>query len=560
MDIGVYISELLARNGELSVPGLGFLMLQKVPGYYNDTDGKFYPPTSVVKFDPQQIDDDSTLAQYIAEQKNISPSSAKYFADKYIASVREDALVREVQVGDIGGFLADEGRLIFIPSQKQVSNPAFFGLAPVNLPTRALPPPAPMVPPPAPPSPERPSYSNFTNPPQESTPPPADTPQPAAPTTPPAAPTRDRQALIDAFNASNKGAYAEQGVPTPPPAPAQQSSVPPPPPIRPQAPPIQNTRPDIYPPMDPAHPLSAVAKHQEEEEQRKPIALFVLIGLIVIIGVGVVALKRFAPAKFEALTHIFSRKAANSQTVDGKSSDTVKIKEPEPIIPPKIDSAKSDSIKKAQEIAMDPAKAKRIADSTRKAHRADSIKEAKQRKIDAQKRKADSLLTVKLNKEKRQKEIRDSITAVKAAALAAKLEARKNKALTTVVTPVPTPAKTTNSPPVQVPVPDRNTKVPATSVQKTVTQVPPGTGDLQYTAVEPDKTWFAVAGSASSAAVAEARIAGLKRIGITAFAVKKGSTIFIAMGAYARNSEAEAAADKFKQSGVADAYITQITK
>ena len=554
MDIGVYISELLTKNGEISVPGLGFLVLQKIPGYYNETDGRFYPPRATVQFDPQQINDDDTLAQYIADQKNISLSSSKYFVEKYIASIREDALVKEVHVADLGSFLADQGRLIFIPSQKPISNPAFFGLAPVNL-AKTLPPPAPISTPPPAPQSNEPSFSNFTTEqrppaydfdrPRETNerrniyqgntpyPPPLDdTPASAPPpssTPPPASPNRDRQALIDAFNANNKGAYAEQGIPPPPP----------------------HSRPDIFPPMSPLEP---VANDEEEEEvQKRPIALFILVGLIVVLAAGVFALKKFMPAKYDAIKNIFSHKTV-TQTADVKKGDTAIIKEPVANIPPPaLDSAQRDSLKKVH--ARDSVIAARVADSIKKVQRADSIKNAIASIADAKKRRKDSLENVRLTKIQRAKDRQDSIKNAKAekkrldaAALAAKLEAKKNKTASLPVTAAPVAAPTTT----------QNTKTVTANVQKTVAQ-PASTGNLQFTPVEPGKTWFAVIGP-FSATVAEARIAGLKKIGIEGFAVKKGATIFVAMGAYAKNSEADAAATKFKQSGVSEAYITQISK
>ena len=72
MDISFYISELLELRGDINVPGLGYLVQGRISGYYNEAEGKFYPPHNEVQFEPALLDDDTTLAQYIADKKNIS--------------------------------------------------------------------------------------------------------------------------------------------------------------------------------------------------------------------------------------------------------------------------------------------------------------------------------------------------------------------------------------------------------------------------------------------------------------------------------------------------------
>ncbi|RFZ95196.1 hypothetical protein D0C36_06620 [Mucilaginibacter conchicola] len=132
MDVGNYISELLAQKGEVSVPGLGYFAHTRVNGYYNEREGKFYPPTYSVQFDPQLIDDD-TLAQYMAEKKRISVASAKYFTEKYINSLKQLAQTEEAALADLGWFYIEQGRLFFSPNDEQSTDLNFFGYEPVAL-------------------------------------------------------------------------------------------------------------------------------------------------------------------------------------------------------------------------------------------------------------------------------------------------------------------------------------------------------------------------------------------------------------------------------------------
>lgn len=134
MDVAYYLSELLGQLGEVNVPGLGYFAKIRVDGYYNAADSTFYPPTNKVQFDPQIIDDDDdTLAQYIAEKKNISVASSRYFTEKYITALKQEAFMKDAPLADLG-FLYIEGKNItFKPADVMKNDPAVFGYAPLHL-------------------------------------------------------------------------------------------------------------------------------------------------------------------------------------------------------------------------------------------------------------------------------------------------------------------------------------------------------------------------------------------------------------------------------------------
>jgi hypothetical protein len=115
MDVGFYLGELLMQQGEVSVPGLGYFVQVRMSGYYDENERKFYPPYHQAQFDIQSIDDDA-LAEYIAVKKNISISSAKYFTEKYITNLKQQALISEVPIGD-----------------KIIDDTIFYGFEPVSI-------------------------------------------------------------------------------------------------------------------------------------------------------------------------------------------------------------------------------------------------------------------------------------------------------------------------------------------------------------------------------------------------------------------------------------------
>jgi cell division septation protein DedD len=132
MDVGFYLGELLMQQGEVSVPGLGYFVQVRVSGYYNEEERKFYPPYHQAQFDVQSIDDDA-LAEYIANKKNISVVSARYFAEKYITTLKQQAMISEVPIGNLGWFYTELSQLVFKPADKIIDDTIFYGLEPVSI-------------------------------------------------------------------------------------------------------------------------------------------------------------------------------------------------------------------------------------------------------------------------------------------------------------------------------------------------------------------------------------------------------------------------------------------
>jgi len=132
MNLADYVSELLAQRNEVSVPGLGYFEKVRISGYYNESEAKFYPPCHQVKFKPETSDDD-TFAEYIAREKNISLASSKYFIEKFISKLKEDAAEETFPFSGLGSVRMEHDQLIFIPNDKISGDPLFYGYAPVGI-------------------------------------------------------------------------------------------------------------------------------------------------------------------------------------------------------------------------------------------------------------------------------------------------------------------------------------------------------------------------------------------------------------------------------------------
>lgn len=133
MNLADYLSELLGQQDEVSVPGLGYFVRERVSGSFNEKENKFYPPYHKVKFIAQYKDDD-TFAQYVADKKNISLASSKYFAEKFISKLREEAAKGKYLFADLGLFQTDsDQQLIFKPHDKIAADPDFYGFAAIDI-------------------------------------------------------------------------------------------------------------------------------------------------------------------------------------------------------------------------------------------------------------------------------------------------------------------------------------------------------------------------------------------------------------------------------------------
>jgi hypothetical protein len=133
MDLAIYIKELLGLRGKVNVPGMGYFAQIRISGYYNEHENKFYPPHHQVNFDPQLIENDE-LAKYIADKKNISLASSRYFVDKYVIGVKQQVATQKVNIAGLGYLYTEHAELEFKPNSEYRENePAFYGLPPVKV-------------------------------------------------------------------------------------------------------------------------------------------------------------------------------------------------------------------------------------------------------------------------------------------------------------------------------------------------------------------------------------------------------------------------------------------
>lgn len=132
MDLSVYISELLNEHGTINIPQIGVFKQVRMRGHYNADEGKLYPPYFQTEFEHTVVEDDSLL-QYITNKSKVSTTSAKYFLDRYLYNILQQAEIGEAMLGRIGWISKDGDMLHFRPAPAVTANTAAFGFAPVSI-------------------------------------------------------------------------------------------------------------------------------------------------------------------------------------------------------------------------------------------------------------------------------------------------------------------------------------------------------------------------------------------------------------------------------------------
>ncbi|RVT99831.1 hypothetical protein EOD41_15435 [Mucilaginibacter limnophilus] len=127
MNLSLYLVELLALEGKVTVPGLGHFFNARASAWYNEDEGKFYPPHNTIKYE-QDYDHDIRFAQFIAERKGISVTSASFFIDKYVDGLLQEVATNDAQISGLGWLRYDGIKITFKPDTVAENDPAFFGL------------------------------------------------------------------------------------------------------------------------------------------------------------------------------------------------------------------------------------------------------------------------------------------------------------------------------------------------------------------------------------------------------------------------------------------------
>lgn len=145
MDVVQYIRELLRQQNEVCVPGLGNFFKRRMDGYFNEKEGRFYPPTHILGFEVTEKED-ASLVNFISIKKHISLASARYFIEKFVRTVQSQA---ETGISDdialLGNMYYLDSQLIFDPIQRDEINAMYYGFSPLRVNGYVYNPPEPVI-------------------------------------------------------------------------------------------------------------------------------------------------------------------------------------------------------------------------------------------------------------------------------------------------------------------------------------------------------------------------------------------------------------------------------
>lgn len=127
MDILQYLIALLKTRKQIGVEGLGTFYKKKTPGRYDAETHSFLPPSYVLEF-TNDILENNNLSAYIQDQRGISEDSAKYFIRQFVEEVQKQIQQGEYTLNGIGSFKLVEQQLTFTPSQDINTGFDFFAL------------------------------------------------------------------------------------------------------------------------------------------------------------------------------------------------------------------------------------------------------------------------------------------------------------------------------------------------------------------------------------------------------------------------------------------------
>lgn len=141
MDINKYIKELIIKNECIILSGFGGFETHYMPAHLDSVTGKMVPPSKQVVFRQDFKKDNGVLARFVAEKEGIDMDKAREVIDDFIGNI--------VYKLDIGGSYVleglgklikkDDGRMVFIPLEKQNFLIDSFGLSEINIPDKEKP-------------------------------------------------------------------------------------------------------------------------------------------------------------------------------------------------------------------------------------------------------------------------------------------------------------------------------------------------------------------------------------------------------------------------------------
>lgn len=143
MEISFNIKELLEKNNQVVLPGLGSFHKKRIEGFFDTEKNTFFPPKEIIEFTSSEIysneTDQNSLISFICTSKNVSSTSAAYILSKYVEDLKKNLETDgEIYFQDIGILKSQNSELKLESEKQEESANSFFGLPSFSLPKQNL--------------------------------------------------------------------------------------------------------------------------------------------------------------------------------------------------------------------------------------------------------------------------------------------------------------------------------------------------------------------------------------------------------------------------------------
>lgn len=128
--LSLHIEHLLLQHDCVVVPHFGAFVVRENAASRSEQEDLFFPPTRLVRFNPDLVEDDNLLVRSIRDDNQCSAVEAKRTLQGMVLNLRQQLLADgQVDFGTIGVFTQDEdGALSFSSCQAGVTTPRYYGL------------------------------------------------------------------------------------------------------------------------------------------------------------------------------------------------------------------------------------------------------------------------------------------------------------------------------------------------------------------------------------------------------------------------------------------------
>jgi cell division septation protein DedD len=125
-----YLKELLYRYERVIIPGFGGIVTEHTPARLDEEKQVFLPPLNKLQFDPNLIENDDLLVNFIASKDEMTHDSAMNFVKFQVDDWKEKLETESLVLDDLGVFSKDEeGTVQFSPDETSHILTESFGLS-----------------------------------------------------------------------------------------------------------------------------------------------------------------------------------------------------------------------------------------------------------------------------------------------------------------------------------------------------------------------------------------------------------------------------------------------